>query len=1076
MTTAYNEAIPYNSELNYNGGQPIITPSVLPTFGLKVISKTGTVSPLPEAQIDSVSFEDSAVSSISINLASTTVGASLVGDLCIFELNINGKPIQDGRWVCRGQNWNEGNKAQVKTFTGRHLLWDRLEHTIVWNDKRYLYSSKTPGFIMNDLFTAAQTRDVGYWDNFTWTFDAVKDSAGRAWPTAINIEYLPSAKYSDVIANLVDKGILEIHLTGNEIQAYVPDTFGRVTPVLLVVGEDVTDAPQQSSADNLVSHVLVLGDENISVTRSDPTTASTYWREEQGISQGGTKDEGTLSVFGDVALSGGDRPRVQRTYELVLTQERQSLPIRDYIVGDWVRTQHATGPAQSFRVKQITLKRDNGRLTGSLVLNDKFVENELRLVKKVDGIIGGATITGSSQTSTGSEDDKDTTVPNPPTGVVGSATPYIDGNGVTKILAQFSWTPPLTNTDGSVVTDIDFYRAAWKYADLPASVPWTWRDTDATSGVDTNTIAISPLDPGRQLLFYVRAIDKTGHWSGNQPVVYVLDLGTDTIPPLQPSMPVGSSVLKTLVAQWDGLDLNGNPPPVDFDHIEVWSSPVNSFGTSDASAMMHGTMAHAGLFYITSTPYEIGQTVYLRFVALDHSGNRSPLSATGSTVMTGVTGPDITAGSITTNELAVGSVKAQNIDVGAVNAQKITFGQTVNLVPDPSFDDPVWRARRIASAEQPSRWFFTDAFDFIKRNGYYLQALSQPDGVNGGRMYVTDWINTQLGESYYFGVYASSGQFDPNVEATLRLGVEVTFSDGSISSDGINYTTFHRTWIKYGYRFTMINPAWTKVRFYVQAMDINAGDIIMDDWEVRGSVGTTESAGSRGLIDPLGLFAYDANDVETVAIDFRTGDVTARGTITSGFEGKRTEVNPGSTYLPEIRFYPSAGSQYAYINAVDGGGGTTPFIGVNAPDSGGPPQRAFKMILTDNNMMIGEYTKDTIVNTGTAIHGDVGDGYLYFVGKVPFQPLNTRGMVIGGRFATVGGVGSGGGTTTLTVSKPTMDGLTLPMYSLMRLSDLFFNHHLRGNSSANWQIRWENHPSDGVATYTTYLMYRGDDL
>lgn len=1011
MTTNYNEAIGYNSAINYNGGQPIITPKVLPTFGLRVISKEGDVSPLPEAVIDSVSFEDSGPSAISVNVANTSIGAALLGDLSILELTINGAVIQDGRWLVRGQNWNEGTKAQVKSFTGKHLLWDRLERTIVWNDRRYLYSAKTPGYILNDLFTAAQGRDVGYWDQFTWTFTATNDSNGRAWPMGINIEYLPTAKYNDIVSNLVDKGILEIHLVGNEIRAYVPDTVGDVTQALLVVGEDVTDAPQQSSADNLLSDVMMLGDDNVTVIRSNVTTRNLYWREEGGISQGGTKDEGTLSVFGDVALSGGDGPRIQRTYELVLTQQRPFLPIRDYLVGDWVRVQHADSLVNSFRVKQIVLKRDAGVLKGTLVLNDKFIENELRLVKKVDGIIGGATITGSSQTAPDPQAG-DPSVPNPPTGVGGVATQYLDGNGNVAVLATFSWAPPATNTDGTPVTDLDHYRAAWKYADLPADIPWQWRDTD---GLETS-IAISPLDPGRQLLFYVRAIDKVGWWSGNQDTPYVLDLGTDTIPPPQPSDPLLASMLKQFIVEWDGLDLNDLEMPADFSHVEVWSSKASNFEPGDAGSDLRGTLDHAGQMYITGYGYAIGESAYFRLVAVDKSGNRSPASVQGVVVMVGVSGPDITANSITTNLIAAGAITAQNIAAGAITAQKISIGQTQNLVQDPSFNDPDWRAKRKTTewSEKPQFWFFTTGF--IDRNGYYLQALSSAN-EGGGRMYITDYIYTQLGESYYAGMYMRNGQFTPNPEATLRLGIEVTSKDGTVTSDGINYLPF-AAWTKYGYRFTIINQDWVKIRWYIQAINLTAGDIAIDDLEVRGGVGTTEYAGSRGLIDALGLFAWDSNDDATVEIDFRTGDATVRGTIKSGFTGKRIEINPSTTYLPEIRFYPEIGSNYAYINASDNVSVDFPFIGINAPDNPGTGI-SNAAILYDVYTLMGAVNKSTgevqsgILSTGMT--KAASETVLY--GRLTYNTESHR-LWSGGQFNAGGPTTGNQNTLAAVIGKP----------------------------------------------------------
>src|ERR1700754_3906646 len=286
MTTTYDANIPYDSVLGYDGAQPTVTSEQLPTWQLEVYDPfTDETSPLPEATIDSMSFESSAPSAISFTVANTSVGANLLNDLSIVRLKANSQYVRDGSWLLRGQSWNAGRKAQIKSWSGKHLLWDRLNFTVVQPTPRMLFTAKTPGFILNRLFVEAQARDVGFWDQFTWNFTALLDSNGNAWPTALgSIEYLPSAIYSDIVANLVDKGVVEISLVGNEIRATVPDSDGAQTGSLLVVGEDVTDAPQQSSADNLVSDVVVLGDDGISVVRANTETRAAYWREEQGIS------------------------------------------------------------------------------------------------------------------------------------------------------------------------------------------------------------------------------------------------------------------------------------------------------------------------------------------------------------------------------------------------------------------------------------------------------------------------------------------------------------------------------------------------------------------------------------------------------------------------------------------------------------------------------------------------------------------------------------------------------------------------------------------------------------------------
>jgi len=1063
MTVNYNEAIPYNSDLTYLGGQPVVTPDILPTWTLRVTDKAGVVGPLPEAIVDQMSFESSAPSAISFKVSKGQIGYDRCDDYSIVELVANGIVVKDGRWLLRGKGWNAGTPEGIKNFTGRHLLWDRLENTVIQpGTKRYLYSAKTVGFILNDIFADAQTRDVWYWDNFTWTFNQGVDSNGKAWPNILGtMEYLPTAKYSDIVANLVDKGLIRVSLQGNEIVVESAGSEGNVTPALLVVGEDLTEAPQQSYA-QILTDVVVLGDDGIAVTRSNPIARAAYGREEAGISQGGTKDVGTLSLFGDVALSGGSQPRVQRAYGLVITQEREFLPLRDYVVDDWVRTQHSDESVLSARVKQIVLKQDNGSWSGSLYLNDKFIENELRLTKRVDGILGGATIVGNSQTAPNPEDLRDTSIPNAPTGLVIATTAYQDNQGITRVVATFDWAPVTQNTDGSAANDLQDYILVWRYTDLS-------EDSSTRLFPTESTVTQSGLEPGRGIVARVYARDSNGNISGASESATV-ETATDDIPPPQPSAPQGSSSLKVFQIEWDGKDVAGELMPPDFSHLNIYSSEVVDFDP-ETDGQLVGSLRSAGFAYISGGNYEVWDQISFKFVAVDNSGNRSDPSTFDLVELHGIEGPDIVAGSITTNEIAAGSITTALLAAGAITADKISLGQTMNLVVDPSFNNLEMRTRRLSAefADRPEKWFFNN-WSGISRNGYYLQALSSVAGEAGGRMYITDWIACQTGETYYASTMMRNGEFAPNAGATIFLGYEATLQDGTIVYSGTNFTPTG-SWVRNGYSLPISDQKWVKIRFFVRGDNLTGGDIAMDDWEVRSGVGTTATSGSRVLATPEGFFGWNASDIKTFEISAVTGNAFFLGQIVSGAAGKRLEINPGATYLPEIRFYADTTAAYAYINAV--GTATTPFIGVNAPDN--DPSGSFKMVLTDTNMYIGQFTT-AISNTGTGIIGDQGDGYLYLIGKMSSAPWNVRGMLTGGRFTTVQGAGSGGGTTTLTINKPTLNGLSIPIAQAMRATDIFFRTHLRGNSSTIWTFRWENYPSDGVTTWTDWILFRGDDI
>jgi hypothetical protein len=1037
--TLYNEpGLPYNAHLGYNGLPPIVTAEELPTLALFVTDKLGNEGALPEAMIDQMSFENSAPSAISFTAIPGTVGYGLLNNYSIVELRMNGVPIKDGRWLLRLSNGNDAVPGQQKTFGGRHLLWDRLERTKVWKNKRYNYAGKTVGFILNDLFQEASNRNVGYWSNFTWSFDQGVDSAGNSWPEIIDIEYLPTAKYSDIVTNLVDRGLIDISLDGDEIVVTTSDRSGRATGCLLVVGEDVTDAPYQGSADNITSHVLMLGDDGVTVERSNAVTAATYWREEDGISQGGTKDVGTLSVLGDVALSKGQAPRVQRTYELVMNHLRRWLPLRDYSVQDWVTVQGRV--AETLRVKQIVLKQERGVWTGSLVLNDKFIENELRLAKKVEGIIGGATIAGSSQTATPNE-QRDTGVPLAPGAPNLTFEQYQDDEGKTSVVMIADWPDVTHNTDGSVANDLDLYRIAWRYGDQPATV----RNVQYA---EESRAVVNGIDLGRDVVAWAYVQDKAGNFSAMGPST-TANSGGDTIPPPQPSGPLLISRLKMLTMGWDGLDSTGQPMPPDFDYLEAAVGRFPGFDFEDGQ--LAGTMRQKGEIVFSLYGYGIGEIVYVKYRAVDKAGNKSPVSGENSNSIWGVFQGDLAASAVTANVIAAGAVGSQHVLAGALSAGRISLGPTMNLVQDPSFNDADMRTQRLTTkwCDKPSFWFFKDSTPWIVRNGYYLQALSQPSGENGGRMYVTDWINVQYGETYYFGIYAREGEFAPNAEARIFMGVEVTKTTGEIVSDGLTIDPA-TVWTKYGFNMPVGDTTWVKMRFFVRADNINAGDFVMDDWEVRSAVGTTANAGPRGQLTPEGLAAWNTSEVQTFLLDFNTGDLFARGQIVSGSEGKRIEVNPGSTFLPEIRFYGLEGESYAYINASSSVS-TFPFIGVNGPDTGAPgSETGERVLLHDLGFQIGETRKSDGLIIGPGVEGiNLGAaGYLYCYGKI-----GVAGAL--GSFsafyqdASVGGTGA-----TLILARPASpaSGDWYPFYTVWRQSNNTFTHHMVSRTASTWNL------------------------
>jgi len=1037
--TIYNApGIDYDAHIAYGGGTSVVTSEDLPSFMLQATDKAGVSSLLPKVVVDNMSFESSAPGAISLSVVEGTPGYAQVAEYSKIDLLMNGVAVPDGSWLLRESDYNEtGGLSKTKKWTGITFLWDRLAHTQVWNDATYKYTLKSPGFIWNDLFLKAQAR--GAFAGFTWDFTSAVDSLGNAWPEQVTYEFKPGISYADVATNMVDSNIIEIWSVGTKVMLVTHNRSKPAAKALLVVGKDVADAPQKTSAASVASHVMLIGDNDTVVTMSEPATQTKFgYREEVSVSAGGT---GTPLFQGQAALVMGNDVRTQRTYNVIMAPGRPYFPMRDYFIEDSIRVEHG-GNLKVLRVKQITLQvASGGVMSAGLVLNDKFLEFDLAIAKAVAGIANGSIISGNSRDST-PDDQKDKTIPSPMTGLVLSSGVYQNGEGRSKAWVQAAWDPITTNTDGSAISDLDHYDVVWWYGDMPFT-----SHKDIIVDASTTTVMFDNLDPGREVIVYVYSKDSSGHqgsWTGTQTIV----TNADTIPPNQLSAPTLRSIMKQLVVTWNGLDFGGNVVPADFKQARVYTQLASPFDpTNKTDGTFKGYLTAAGDLQITG--FSIGDSVTVRLVGEDISGNLSTPSAEVTIIIAGVAGADMNANTIMANNIGVGQVNAVAIAAGAVNTDKITLGQTDNLVQDPGFTSALWRARRLTTefAEQPSKWAFSN-WDFIMRSGYYLQCLSTAAGVNGGRLYITDWINMQMGEIYYAAATIRQGENAPNVDARFHLGFDLEYRDGTRTSDFGEYPPTSN-WLKMEYQLP-IQPNWGKIRFWVRAWNLTAGDIAVDDVEVKAMVGTTGLAGSRMQITPLGLNAYDFLDNKTIELLANTGDFTARGTIKSGFTGKRVEINPGNTYLPEIRFYPVSGNLFAYINASDNG--TVPFIGINAPDTGASSQA---LILYDTGFQLGEINKSlgSISGAGIQTSGSGGTAYMNFAGR-----MGAGGSALD-LFSSYRFIVATGGTGFTSLSIPiakgpaTSSGFVMPLYSLARpgTSQPVF-HQISASSTTAWTL------------------------
>jgi hypothetical protein len=107
---------------------------------------------------------------------------------------------------------------------------------------------------------------------------------------------------------------------------------------------------------------------------------------------------------------------------------------------------------------------------------------------------------------------------------------------------------------------------------------------------------------------------------------------------------------------------------------------------------------------------------------------------------------------------------------------------------------------------------------------------------------------------------------------------------------------------------------------------VTAGTISAN-WLLGASI-RTATTGARVELNASGLQAYNAGGTQTVNIASADGSVSLLGQLVSGTSGRRLEIMPTVTRLPELRFYANTGTNYGYINVSSTGADAN--LGVNA--------------------------------------------------------------------------------------------------------------------------------------------------
>ncbi|WP_433235550.1 hypothetical protein ACQPYK_25535 [Streptosporangium sp. CA-135522] len=549
-------------------------------------------------------------------------------------------------------------------------------------DGKRAFTSATPGSILQTFLTEAQAR--GALPALDWTFNTTHDSAGQPWAKIMTIYYQPGLDALTTLINLAEQSVIDFRMQGRTLHVYNADTelANDLTTgpprVDLLLGRDVLNAPDMGTLEDAASAVLVVGD---GFRQSYSSSAVLPWgRWENYIGQGGVSDTGTAFLLAESSLLRAAQERVQHTREITPYSARW-LPWKDYQPGDKVIAPASSGTLAPLRVRQITLTKDaKGMVGGNVVLNDRFLEQSIRLARRTAGIVGGSTASGGSGAQPAPQTPRGRTAA-APTGLIVNPIAYVDASGHAQGQITATWGPVLLDVNGEAV-DIDSYELFMRRNIIGA--PWF---LVATTEPDDTNATYSPLLVGEEYAFKVRATSQgvKGLFSDQYAVLIPVD---DTPPPV-PTTPILSTRLGVIHVHWDGLGAGAAPMPSDLHRVRVWMQDPLAPGAAEV-----GHLQAAGSIVVIGQPYGADREFWL--TAIDHAGNESAASATAviataplvdtdviGEVLDGahiIDGTVVAADKVTANTITGGLIQALAIQTGhlaanSVTANKIAAGQ-----------------------------------------------------------------------------------------------------------------------------------------------------------------------------------------------------------------------------------------------------------------------------------------------------------------------------------------------------------------------------------------------------------------
>lgn len=533
--------------------------------------------------------------------------------------------------------------------------------------------------------------------------------------------------------------------------------------------------------------------------------------------------------------------------------------------------------------------------------------------------------------------EQDGIAPSPVTGLdVVSELPA----GTQSPVLNLTWTPPTTRSDSSSISGfLDGYDIWYK-----RSTESVWKKEfvkDGGQGIAAHQIKDAVLLQNFTYNIRVYTVDIMGQYS---------TVATDNVLTAKyaetlnaPSTPTATSKLGTITVVWDGLDSAAALPVPGVLYIEFHESTTSGFTPSSSTLVESVPITNSGNFIVRTGRLFDGTTFYYyktRFVRqispTELETSTASTQSTGLKVV-GVTGPDVVANSITTNNLEAGFVTASLVRGDVIRAGASSTSARVEL-----------KSTGISAFNgvtgDPAT-FTVSSFDgSVNITGGTLTAPA----ITGGTLQTNSEATTGV-KINTSGVVAYNNATNQSVFSVDSSNGSVVISGGSLTSPtitggilqtsasantGIKITTSSLTAYNIGG-----SPTFT--------VDAGTGNVTLSGGTLTGPVVRSNAPitgnAARVEMSTEGFFCFDAsgnapfrayaNGVVFMsegytgtlsANNITTGTLTGRSVQTAAAGGKRVLMSQASN---SVIFYDSNGNEVGRMEGVTTGGGSLDLTG-----------------------------------------------------------------------------------------------------------------------------------------------------